>query len=105
MQSEFAITAPVLVLSLMELRSAALGNPFPEVGGEAEGGRLHLHFLAQEPVRAGHGPQLAHGLRSAGARGRRARGLTGSRHFPARTSQLDQCQPSTTMARTQSRGR
>jgi uncharacterized protein (DUF1697 family) len=52
MQSEFAITAPVLVLSLMELRAAALGNPFPEVGGEAQGGRLHLHFLAQEPVRA-----------------------------------------------------
>jgi len=51
LQAEFAITAPVLVLGLMELRAAASGNPFPEVGSEADGGRLHLHFLAQEPGR------------------------------------------------------
>ncbi len=51
LQSEFAIAAPVLVLSLAELRAAANGIPFPEVGSEADGGRLHLHFLAREPAR------------------------------------------------------
>jgi len=50
-QAEFGIAASVLVLDLAELRGAASGNPFPDVGTQTRGGQLHFYFLAQEPER------------------------------------------------------